>query len=146
MPRIVKEWACAAHGPFENASGRCPSGCSPRFVVQEIRSAPAIRSGATDRTDATVQSLADSYGMSDIANGGDGESVMTTLRKKPSFSPTWGHVDHAAPGWSQRGETAKTVSPGTYGAPAENRIAEVKPLLSGPTPIIRHQPFRPPAE
>jgi hypothetical protein len=140
---ITREWRCAAHGEFENASGRCPRGCSKRFVVQEFRTAPAIKSGLTKHRDGTVQSLADSYGMSDIANGKDGESVMQTLRKRPNFAPTWGQVDHAKPGWSSRGESAKTVSPAAYGAPAENRLAEVKPILSGPKPLLAHQPYRP---
>ena len=143
MSRIVLEWRCAAHGEFSNSTGKCPSGCSKRFVVQEIRTAPAIRHGETGKVDGTVASLAQSYGMSDIPTVRDGESVMQAMRRQPTHAPHWGQVDHAAPGWSQRGEQAKTVSPAAYGTASENRIAEIQPTLKGPTPIIGHQPYRP---
>jgi len=146
VPKIVREYRCYGHGPFENSTGKCPHGCSPRFVVQEIRTAPAIRHASTDKADGTARSLAESYGMSDIPTVRDGESVMQAMRRQPTHAPHWGHVDHAAPGWSQRGEAPKTVSPQAYGAAPENRIAEVKSQFTGPTPIIQHQPFRPPSE
>lgn len=143
MSRILREWRCAAHGEFSNRSGRCPRGCSKRFVVQEFRTAPAIKHGRTTGADRELNQLAASYGMTDIHNGADGESVMQMMRKKPTHAPTWGTVEHAAPGWSQRGESAKTFNPASMGTPAENRIAEVQSMFTQPKPVFKHAPYRP---
>ena len=99
---VLKEYRCAAHGEFEATEAECPHGCSPRFVVQEFRTAPAVRSNGTNIVDTEMQNLSKAYGLSDIKNGVEGESVMMNLRKKPTNRPSWGEVPHAQPGFSRR--------------------------------------------
>jgi hypothetical protein len=141
----LKEYRCAAHGPFEARKPKCPSGCSARFVVQEFRTAPAVRSAATKQSDRELRNLAGSYKMSDIPSVAEGESVMGELRKNPKYAPTWGHVEHNAPGWSQReGEKAKTFSPASMGAQPAQMIQQLKPLFTGPKPILAAPAYRPP--
>jgi hypothetical protein len=122
MP-ILREYVCAAHGEFEAAEPECPHGCSSRFVRQEFRTAPAYRSGGTARIDGELKGLAKDYGMSDIPSVREGESVMGNLRKNPSHAPSWGNVEHAAPGFSERGD-AKTYS---SGLPPGVNISSMKP-------------------
>lgn len=127
---IVKEFRCAAHGPFEATKPKCPRGCSARFVTQEIRTAPAFRSGSTRTADTELRNLAGTYGLSDIPSVQEGESVMQQLRKKPNFAPTWGQVDHAEAGWSQRdGEKPKTFQLAPHGVQPGVSIDSVKPLF-----------------
>lgn len=96
---VLKEFACKAHGPFEEwVSGddipRCPKGCSTRFVVREIRQAPAMRGVVTGRLDEMQRDLADTYKLRDLkADKEGGTSMMQELRKgeKPQdFAATWG--------------------------------------------------------
>jgi len=140
MSRIVKEWRCLAHGPFENASGKCKHGCSNRFVTQEFRTPISIRHGSTTVADGTARSLAESYNMSDIPTTRGDESVMQALRRTRDtrqYAPQWGHVDHPAPGWSQReGEKPPTVSAAQYGAVPENQLAPLQSSLTMPTPLV----------
>jgi hypothetical protein len=127
---IVKEYRCAAHGEFTATKPKCPRGCSPRFVTQEIRTAPAFRSGSTKVADTELRNLSRTYGLSDIPTVAEGESVMQQLRKKPNFAPTWGQVDHAEAGWSQReGEKPKTFALGPHGVQPGVSIDSVKPLF-----------------
>jgi hypothetical protein len=95
---ILKEFACAAHGPFEafvkqDEIAKCPKGCSTKFVVREIRTAVATQNVITGRLDSMQKDIAHSYGLRDIkVDKQDGSSVMENLRKgeKPSdFSPYW---------------------------------------------------------
>jgi hypothetical protein len=66
---------------------------------------------------------------------------MMNLRKNPSFSPSWGQVDHAAPGFSTRGD-AKTFNPSSMGVQGANVLAEVQPTLGQPKPqyVARDKP------
>jgi hypothetical protein len=125
---LLREWRCAAHGEFSNKSGKCPHGCSKRFVVQEIRTAPGFHSAGSKRVDSELKGLAADYGMSNIKTGNEGESVMQALRRSDPTSamPTWGKVDHAAPGFSSRGEKPRTYSPGYTGV----SIDSVKPSFA----------------
>lgn len=134
---ITREFVCAAHGPFESKRTRpkCPRGCSARFVTQEFRTAPAI-GGVAKHVDRELNNLAKDYRLTDIRNTADGDSVMTTLRKGKNWAPSWGDVTHAEPGFSQRGEKSPTVSPAAYGATPTGALQSVKPLLTGPKPII----------
>jgi hypothetical protein len=129
----LREYRCAAHGEFEAFDLECPYGCSERFVTQEIRTAPGLHSDRTKRADGEMQNLARDYGLSDIANGSDGESVMQTLRKRPQFEPSWGRVEHAAPGFSQRGDV-KTFDPRSMGAQPASVVQDMKSSLRPPTP------------
>jgi hypothetical protein len=141
---IVKEYRCAAHGPFESTRPKCKYGCSPRFVTQEFRTAPAIKSAGTKHLDREIGNLARDYKLTDIRNGEDGESVMQTLRKNPQFAPTWGEVKHAKPGFSQRpGEQAPVFSPASMGATPTGALQQMKPLMTGPKPILAAPAYRP---
>ncbi len=134
---ITREFTCAAHGPFESKrlKPKCPRGCSARFVTQEFRTAPAVHGGIAKHVDRELNHLASDYRLTDIRNGADGESVMTTLRKNPQAQPTWGTVAHAKPGFSQRGEASPTVSPAAYGASATGALQSVKSMFTGPKPL-----------
>jgi hypothetical protein len=90
--------------------------------------------------DRQLDFLAKDYGLTDLQNGKDGESVMTTLRKNPSFAPSWGNVQHAKSGFSQRGEQAKTFDPTSMGVQRENILSQVKPTLHSPQPAFINKP------
>lgn len=134
MASPLKEYVCAAHGDFESRTGKCPHGCSKRFVRQEFRTAPATRTGGGKIVDREMNHLANDYRLTDIRTSDDGLSVMQNLRKNPSFAPSWGNVDHAAPGFSQRND-AKTFNPGSIGVQSANVIAQMKPQFTGPRPV-----------
>jgi hypothetical protein len=136
---VMKEYVCAAHGAFEARSPKCPRGCSARFVRQEFRTAPAVRSGGTHAIDRELRNLASDYRLPDIRTSDDGQSVMQNLRKNPQFKPSWGNVDHAAPGFSQRGD-AKTFNPASMGVQGANVIESVKPILHQPRPNYMNKP------
>lgn len=133
MASPLKEYSCAAHGEFESRTGKCPHGCSKRFVRQEFRTAPASRSGGSKAIDREMRNLASDYRLPDIRTSNDGLSVMQNLRKNPSFAPSWGNVEHAAPGFSKRGDV-KTFNPSSMGVQSDNVIQRVKPILPGPKP------------
>jgi hypothetical protein len=104
-------------------------------VRQEFRTAPAI-GGVAKHVDRELNNLASDYKLTDIRNGADGESVMTTLRKGRNWAPQWGEVKHAQPGFSQRGEQSPIVSPAAYGAQPTGALESVKSTFTGPKPII----------
>lgn len=108
----LREYFCLAHGEFESFDGECPFGCSERFVQQQIRTAPGLKSIGTKNVDAGLDDLSKSYGLSDIPSVKEGESVMGRLRRNPKYEPIWGEVKHAEPGWSARGEQAPKYSSG----------------------------------
>jgi hypothetical protein len=141
---MIKEWRCAAHGEFENKTGKCPAGCSKRFVVQEFRTAPAIKHGRTSTADKTLGALAKDFGLSDIASTKEGESVMQNLRKRATDRPMWGEVPHNEPGWSQRQEAPKTFAPASAGVPPDGMLTKMKGMFGPPTPKIIGQPYREP--
>jgi len=135
---ITREFICLGHGPFESKrlKPKCPHGCSGKFVRQEFRTAPAI-GGVAKHVDRELNHLASDYKLTDIRNGADGESVMTTLRKGKNWAPQWGEVSHAKPGFSQRpGEAVPTFSPASYGAQPTGALESIKPGLTQPKPII----------
>lgn len=140
---MIKEWRCAAHGEFESKTGKCPAGCSKRFVVQEFRTAPAIKHGRTREADRLTGALAKDFGLSDISTK-DGASVMDNLRKKATDRPMWGDVPHNEPGWSQRQEAPKTFAPASMGVQADGVLTKMKGALTMPTPNIVGRPYREP--
>lgn len=139
MAAPLKEYVCAAHGEFEARTPRCPHGCSQRFVRQEFRTAPSARSGGSKAIDREMRALATDYSLPDIKTSNDGLSVMQNLRKNPTFAPSWGNVQHAAPGFSQRND-AKTFNPASMGVQGDNVIQRVKPMLPGPKPQYVNKP------
>ena len=121
---VLKEFRCKAHGAFEefvknDETPGCPKGCSPRFVVREIRTAPAIRGVATGRMDNLQKELAHDFGLSDMKAGrDDGKSVMENLRSGTDFSTRWVDV----PGKSAAGKPS-TVSAQNFGMMDGNALA-----------------------
>jgi hypothetical protein len=104
---VTHDYECAAHGVFESKTGKCPYGCSKRFVQRVFLQAPAFKSTRTKRADRELNLLAKSYNMTDIRNGRDGESVMQTQGRghfgssDDPRSSTWIDVPHAQPGFSR---------------------------------------------
>jgi hypothetical protein len=96
---VLKEFACAAHGEFEEMVNgdeipACPHGCTPRFVTREIRTPTASRSARTSNTDRLTKDLAQQYNLPNIkVDKHDGKSVMENLRKGEKagdFGAYWG--------------------------------------------------------
>jgi hypothetical protein len=98
---VLKEFFCNAHGPFEemveqDVTPNCPHGCSPRFVMREIRSAPKARNVVTGTLDGLQRGIAEDFNLPDIRVGkDDGKSVMQNL-KSADFSPKWVDVPSKA--------------------------------------------------
>lgn len=125
---VLREYRCFAHDlEFESteANPRCPAGCSRKFVVQEFRTAPSIRSGGTRVADVMQRQLAQDYGLTDMRNDKDGSSVMSSTRSasggarqsaaeapraywNPSLFPV-------RQGWAARGEQAPVFNPKSAG-------------------------------
>lgn len=105
---VLKEFRCAAHGPFESTSARCKAGCPPSFVKQEIRTAPAYRRKNMSFIDSTLRGIADDHGLTDLKNDPKANvSVLQALTKtKDVDKPRWMSIPHAKPGFSQTGDKA----------------------------------------
>ena len=148
---IVKEWRCRAHGDFENASGKCPSGCPKSFVVQEIRTAPAYRRPGKMRwVDNQMRGIARDAGLTDMRSDGKaGISVLAADQRRKQVAaenqsrrdgsdvktyPHWVDVKHAAPGFSQRKEQAPVVSNATFGTRHANAVPYGK--IPAPRPMF----------
>jgi hypothetical protein len=141
MP-VLKEFRCAAHGPFEGFEAKCPRGCSPRFVVREFRSAPAFKSAKTKHVDRQFRAIAKEFGLTNLKNDPkSGTSVMQELRKgvktPAEASPRWMNLEHAPPGFS-RDPNAKVpvFDPSGSGfQPTEGALA-VRRALPKPRPRV----------
>ena len=129
---VLKEFACKAHGPFEEIVEQdvvpgCPHGCSPRFVVREIRSAAAARNVVTGKMDALQKDIAKDFGLPDIkVDKENGQSVMKNLQSGQDFSPRWVDV----PNKPKSGDLASN-----FGLTGGNALAGAK--FEKPTPIIQ---------
>lgn len=113
---VLREYRCIGHDlEFESLEEkpRCPAGCSNKFVVQEFRTPPGIRSGGTRIQDTFTKQLADDYNLTDMRNDKDGTSVMHNTRTSSGGARQIGKPAGAywnpglfapQPGWAQRGE------------------------------------------
>lgn len=135
---IIKEYRCAAHGPFDSTTGKCPSGCRKSMVVREIRTAPAYRRpGKMAWTDTQMRAIAAENGLTDMRSDGKaGVSVRAdALRRKQLAAereakrtggrvlhPHWVDVPHSAPGFSRRKEQVKTVDGSMFGVVHKNDV------------------------
>jgi hypothetical protein len=139
---ILKEFTCAAHGPFEefvkqDETPSCPKGCSKRFVRREIRTAPATRGVVMGRMDGLQKDLAHDFGLSDLKVQRDtGTSVMQNLRSGTDFSPKWVDTPRPSAGWSQRGEKPAALPVSSFGMEAGNALAGANTPKSIPTKIM----------
>jgi hypothetical protein len=137
---VTHDYECAAHGVFESKTGRCPYGCSKRFVQQVFLKPVGTRSHGTKRADRELNLLAKSYNMTDIKNGKNGESVMqaTGHGHFGSGDPrgsSWMEVPHAKPGFAMRNERPATFDPRTLGGDGKGSL-DVKSLgLKKPAPL-----------
>lgn len=152
---ILRDYECAAHGTFESFEPRCPAGCPDRYVKLVFLKPVGTRSRGTRVMDQQLRGLADDYKLPDIKNDKDGSSVMESIKKGEDFSPRFVPLQHAAPGWSQRGEkpTATPAAPLLMGKPGENTIErynkEFAPQvgeLSKPKPMFVNRPNPAPPE
>jgi hypothetical protein len=87
---VTNDYLCAAHGPFEAQSDRCPHCKHNRFVKIQFLKAPAFTSAKTKNSDRVVKQLAMDYRMTDVKNDKDGGSVMDAMRKgnrTPAMAP-----------------------------------------------------------
>ena len=117
--RILREYTCLAHGPFEAYEEKCPKGCD---TVERRFYTPVSIGNVAKGIDNTLQTLANDYGMTDLKN--DAGSVMESLRRgQTDFAPKWGAV-----GDNIRGSLA--------GAPPTDAISPLKDVLQKPRPII----------
>lgn len=129
----LREYFCKAHGEFEAYAPTCPAGCPASFVKQEIRTAPAIRSGSTKHTDTTIRNLAADYGLTDVKNDKEGGSVMDALRKgDEDFKPKWNRVGKEIAGTLASAGVKPESNYGSYAA------GGARSLLAGAS-ITRHR-------
>lgn len=125
---VLREWRCYAHDlPFESTedSPHCPAGCSPKFCVQEFRTAPSIRSGGTRVADVMQRQLAQDFNLTDMKNDKDGSSVMSSTRTESGGTKVVGNAPARAywdparfqyrQGWARRGEPAPVFNPKSAG-------------------------------
>lgn len=125
---VNREWRCIGHDlAFESTEDKplCPAGCSNKFVVQEFRTAPSIRSGGTRVMDTMTRQLASDYNMTDMRNDKDGSSVMASTRTESGGTRVVGNPNRQAywnrglfpvkEGWAQRGEAAPVFNPKSAG-------------------------------
>ena len=139
---ILKEYTCAAHGPFEamvkqDQTPKCPNGCSKRFGSREFRTAPAARSVVMGRMDGLQRDMAHDFGLSNIKVDKDnGKSVIQNLRSETDFSPRWIDTPRPAPGWSSRGETPAALPVASMGMQAGNALSSMAAPKHIPTNIV----------
>lgn len=124
---VNREWRCIGHDlAFESSEDqpRCPAGCSHKFVVQEFRTPPSIRSGGTRVMDTMQRQLASDYNLTDMKNDKDGSSVMSSTRTesggtrvigdKPPTRAYWNPgLFPVRQGWAARGEPEPVFHPGS---------------------------------
>jgi len=137
MP-ILKEYRCLAHGPFEAFDAKCPSGCGSGLVKREIRTAPAHRRQNMKFIDRQMDLLAKDHGLTDLRSGDaqSGESALQRMQKKSEFKPEWIPIEHAAPGFSARGEKAPEFKPESIGFTPSPEAGATLKSLPKPTPNI----------
>lgn len=99
---VLREYRCAAHGPYEAYAPVCQFCGNGFFVKQEIRTAPAFRRKNMKFIDGTLRSIADDHGLTDLKNDPKGGvSVLQALTKTNDINkPRWIGVEHAQPGFS----------------------------------------------
>lgn len=122
--RILREYICLAHGPFEGYEEVCPQGCT---TVERRFYTPVGIGGVAKGIDRTLQTLADDYKMTDMRN--DMGSVMESMRRGESdFAPKWGAME-------------KNVAGSIGNAPATDAVSGMKDVLQRPKPLVmgRHE-------
>lgn len=113
--RVLKEYDCLAHGPFEAYTPVCPHGCDT--VERAFRSAFSI-GGQSKNIDRTLDTLAADYKLTNMSNNGGESSIMDGLRRgQVDYAPQWGAMPQVKIG---EGGNAVGGLLNSYGAPATN--------------------------
>jgi len=139
---VLHDYKCAAHGRFESRDGKCPHGCSKRFIKIEFNQSAGIIGAKTKATDTNMRLLANDFKLPDISNK-DGESVMSQLKKRKytkDRQPETVFVEvpgtKERQGWTQReGEDAPKFDIRSTGAlPGvalkEGTLPRIRPLVA----------------
>jgi hypothetical protein len=132
-PRVLREFVCLAHGPFEGYEEVCPLGCTT--VERQFRTPFSIGAKAKN-IDRTLQNLADDYGMTDMRN--DMGSVMESMKRgQHDFQPTWGAMPQVKPG-----EGGHAVQGVLNGAPPSSVVQDFRDsgVLRPPVPKLDYRP------
>lgn len=138
MP-ILKEYRCAAHGPFEGFDRLCPYGCPDVFVKQEVRTAPAARRPGTMKfIDEQLKGIAKDYGVTDLKTDPKANlSALDHQRRKTEHKPEWIPIAHAAPGFSRTpNATVPTFKSESMGFKPVPEAGEMVAKLPKPRPVI----------
>lgn len=78
---VWHDWFCAEHGDFEGSHPICPNyGCESKEVIRVYKKAPGFKSDMTKRTDAGLRGIADSYHLSDLKSGKEGDVTKPRLQ------------------------------------------------------------------
>jgi hypothetical protein len=142
---IIKEWECAAHGPYEAPEPSCPHGCPERFQRRVILTAPGTRSDKTKRADWAINALAEDYGYTDINNSPSRANSVAEFAKKhdklKDQKPEWQDVPHADPGFSRdKTITVPTVTAAQFGAqPVSDAMTMLQGRKGRSIPTILHR-------
>lgn len=123
MP-VVKEYECKAHGYFDGTEPHCPHGCPDAFVERVFLTPPTIGTASAKAADTMIRNLASDFGMTDVRNGKEGESVaqMTPASSMPQ-----------KPQWHSLG---KNFDVRGMGLQSGNALADIKGGLSAPKPGV----------
>jgi hypothetical protein len=120
MAEILRTWGCLnCNHRFDawEPNPECPScGC---VRVSWVPGGGHI-AGVSRSADAEFRSLADTFGLSDLASGGNGAKV---LAKQPAVSPQSGPSHSFAPGFACVPDPSRPVCvPSTAGVDARGKI------------------------
>lgn len=96
MP-VVKEYLCFGHGPFESSDDTpvCPKGCT--MVERRFYTAPGLRSDKTAHLDATLDTIASDFKLSDMNNDhGHGAARVVDARTRKAMEQQAAMQKHLA--------------------------------------------------
>jgi len=136
---VLADYECAAHGVFENMTGRCPHGCSASFVQRIYLQAPGLTSARTKNIDKTLGNLASDFGLTDMNNQNGTSAVIRPnskavrqqqelMGKLGDTSQMWGQVPSGTTGINQ-------ALAGTKALP-DNALEVIRPALNQPKPMV----------
>ncbi len=87
--------------------------------------------------DSQLRGIAEDHGLTDLKTGSvAGESALQRMAKKTEFKPEWIPIEHAAPGFSARGEAAPKFAPESMGFTPSPEAGATLKNLPKPTPKI----------
>lgn len=147
---VIREWRClAGHGAFEGKEAVCPvAGCTT--VIREFRTAPALKSAKTKRSDNALQMMANRLGLTDMSASKTGSVAGDRMAKQrgfgqiggQDFAPHWGEIPKGGTFEPGKGPVARDGSEGgvesVIKSMSRGQAADVSPeapaLPTGPMP------------